>query len=912
MNLPEQSLESHLGLSPEILIDGRYRLKKLLGAGGGGEVWEAEDAVDAEAWRSVALKLLKTPERGAGHASSPSPGSEHDWLHEARAVSKVNCEALPQIHTVGMARSPAIPFIAMELLEGETLEKRLRRGPIHWRKALAITKQIAIALDACHAAGVIHCDLKPRNVFLEHIHKRRVLVLDFGIASLGGVLATVVRPRASATPRMSEDTDVQAPDEIVVPEVAAAPPIFGTPGYISPERLAAHLPEHRDDAFALGVVLHRMIAGRLPQRLPPGAEAASSSPAYKGPGPYETALHRATVERMFEPLEGAAPATPRAVTALVATLLGPSAERPPKGQLASAVEEVYRRPHGRPPAPYAGLEAFGERRMGHLPGRAGDIEPIVRRLSEQACLFLCGPSGAGKSSLAVAGVAARVDEEMLFDTEGWVTVVLRPSGLGGGLRLAADTAPRAPEGSSVGTLVVVDQFEEVLSLKEGDQQAFCRAFTALVTKSSAVDAGEQHIRPADAVRVVATVRDDLFGRVAALPELERLPESNLYIVRGVDPNAAREIVIGPLEGTGYTLEQAKGVDVVADVARELERDASALPLVQFALARLWDRRDVKGRVLRARAWTEIGGIMGALGEAAQGLFEGLEPGEQQAARRLFLALFDVDGTRNVVDEAALDGAAAALVPQLVKQGLVRRRVEEGQRAVIEPLHEALAKGWPQLSRWLDEVRGERELGRDAQQDAKRWERHGHPDDRLWRGTSLKNTEALRAIREEPGRAFVAASLAADKRERRRYFWLIKVGPAAGSATVLAIALTGWWITSLESDRTSDARKKLAVALAESKENEHKAKASETDALEQKRIAEQRQKEAEEAKQKVTELGKQYRDDFEALRKATTLKELEAAKKKIDEKRGTAPTASSSSAPKSTAGTTLPRVGDPFE
>src|SRR6185503_1393666 len=105
----------------------------------------------------------------------------------------------------------------MELLEGETLDKRLRRGPIHWRKALAIARQIAIALDACHAAGVVHCDLKPRNVFLEHIHKRRVLVLDFGVASLGGVVATPVRPRNSATPRLSEETDVQEPDEIPDP-----------------------------------------------------------------------------------------------------------------------------------------------------------------------------------------------------------------------------------------------------------------------------------------------------------------------------------------------------------------------------------------------------------------------------------------------------------------------------------------------------------------------------------------------------------------------------------------------------------------------------------------------------------------------------------------------------------------------
>src|SRR5262249_40928394 len=154
----------------------------------------------------------------------------------------------------------------------------------------------------------------------------------------------------------------------------------------------------------------------------------------------------------------------------------------------------------------------------------------------------------------------------------------------------------------------------------------------------------------DAVRVVATVRDDLFGRVAALPELERLPERNLYVVRGVDPNAAREIVLEPLAGTGDALEQAEGVDVVGDVARGLERDAAALPLVQFALARLWDRREPQGKVLRAEGWREIGGIAGALGEAAQGWYEGLGEEQRGAARRLFLELFEADGTRKVVEE----------------------------------------------------------------------------------------------------------------------------------------------------------------------------------------------------------------------------------------------------------------------
>lgn len=388
------------------------------------------------------------------------------------------------------------------------------------------------------------------------------------------------------------------------------------------------------------------------------------------------------------------------------------------------------------------------------------------------------------------------------------------------------------------------------------------------------------------------------------------------MVRGVDPNAAREIVVAPLEGTGFTLEHADGVDVVGDVARALERDASALPLVQFALARLWDRRDEQ--VLRAQSWKDIGGILGALGEAAQGLYERLAADEQQAARRLFLALFDVEGTRKVVEESALDAAAVALAPRLADAGLVRRRAEEGGRAVIEPLHEALATGWPQLSRWLEEVRAERELVRDAQREAERWKRNGEPADMLWGGTLLKNAEVLEAIREEPGRSFVAASLAAEKRARKRAFWVGRVLPAAAIAAVLGIALTGWWTTTQAKRQTDEALRKVDAALAESQRSEKRATASEQEALRQKGVAEERQKEAEDAKKKVAELGKDYWDKFTRLSAATdeairarSLEKLAEAKRNIEENRPPPPKTTTTSAPKPPA-SVVPPVGSPFE
>jgi hypothetical protein len=277
-----------------------------------------------------------------------------------------------------------------------------------------------------------------------------------------------------------------------------------------------------------------------------------------------------------------------------------------------------------------------------------------------------------------------------------------------------------------------------------------------------------------------------------------------------------------------------------------------------------------------------------------------------------------------VEESALDAVAKALVPRWVDEGLVRRRAEDGGRVVIEPLHEALAKGWPQLGRWLDEVRADRELVRDAQRHARRWERHGRPGDMLWGGTLLKSTEALGGIEEEPGREFVGASLAAAaallaaaEGARKRAFWVTRVLPAAVVGVVLASALTGWWMTSRAKQRTDEALGERNTALAESRKSEKKAKDSEQEALQQKGVAEQERKKAEDANNAVAKLAQQNKEDYETLSKATTLKELKAIKKNIDDKRRAEATktvdqpAASSKPVVKPLDTVIPPMQDPF-
>src|SRR5690606_10323907 len=143
---------------------------------------------------------------------------------------------------------------AMELLVGETLEERAGRGPVYWRRALAVGREVVRALVACHRVGVVHCDLKPHNVFLAD--SGQVYVLDFGVAALGGE----GRQRdAGAGPMAAigddlDGFDMGATGAVSLDEMPDAPQpaeggarLFGTPGYIAPESFASRAPSPASD-----------------------------------------------------------------------------------------------------------------------------------------------------------------------------------------------------------------------------------------------------------------------------------------------------------------------------------------------------------------------------------------------------------------------------------------------------------------------------------------------------------------------------------------------------------------------------------------------------------------------------------------------------------------------------------------
>lgn len=849
-----------------IVVDGRYRLEHMLGAGGFGEVWAAVQEVEGSQVRPVALKLLDAPasvspgatpvagrRTAADSLASGSSAGGHSWLDEVRAVRDVRCDAIATIFDVGISREPRLAFIAMELLEGSTLDDRLARGPIYWRRALSIARDVASALVACHEVDVSHCDLKPQNVFLAG--DGRVCVLDFGVASLGpdgGGARTAARRGSEPEPEAFDmgATGAVALDDMpdaVVPGGAEFH-IFGTPGYIPPESFRGDPMGPAADVFALGVVLYRMISGRLPHRIETAGTLTPAESAQR----YQAALNTATIGGDFVPLEDVIAGVPEGVRALVARLLEADPDRRPVADLVAAIDEVIHRPYGIPDPPYVGLAAFDARRAGYIAGRDGDIDEVTEKLRDSRAVVLAGPSGCGKSSLAIAGVAHRVDEELLLGCDGWRLVTLRPSQGADALRVLEGAIP-LPSHDGTGTVVIVDQLEEVVRLEDAARIAFCTGLATLVEGTAPVEVcGRIHAAGAP-VRVIATCRDDLFGRVASLPELRRFPERNLFTVRGVEPNAMAQIVEGPARAAGYRLEG--GADVVAEAVRIVAGDSGALPLVQFALTRWWEGRDSERKVLPRSVWEDIGGIEGALAEAAQALYDGFDDGEREQMRALLIAMFRPDGTRVRVEERVVvtNEHGRRVLARLIERRLVTRYSPADGAATLEVVHEALGHRWPLLHQWLEETRSERELIADVHYDAERWRAGGEPSDLLWRGARL---EAALRVHDRLGQhaRFIDASREAEGKQtwRRRG----SRGLLAIASIVAAIMVLTYVGSNRERRRARDAQTAAEVERAKAETARGEAETAlernielrnQAEAASAKAIAEQARAEEEKAK-----------------------------------------------------------------
>src|SRR5882762_10500370 len=209
---------------------GPYEVVSPLGAGGMGEVYRARDT---RLNREVAIKVLPA-------AFSSDTERLRRFEQEAQAAGALNHPNVLVVYDVGTL--DGMFYVVSELLEGETLCKRLVEGPIPARKAIDYAVQIARGLAAAHARGIIHRDLKPENLFVTN--DGRIKILDFGMEKM-------------TTAKAAEATSVAT-------EVMGTQPgmVMGTVGYMSPEQVRGQVADGRSDIFSLGVILYEMLSGK--------------------------------------------------------------------------------------------------------------------------------------------------------------------------------------------------------------------------------------------------------------------------------------------------------------------------------------------------------------------------------------------------------------------------------------------------------------------------------------------------------------------------------------------------------------------------------------------------------------------------------------------------------------------------
>jgi serine/threonine-protein kinase len=217
---------------PAAIVAGKYRLTRMLGRGGMGSVWEG---IHATLGTRVAVKFID-----AEHAESAE--ARRRFENEARAAAALRSKHVVEVYDHGLM-DDGRPFIVMEFLEGEPLDKRLERvGRLSSRESAVLISMVCRALSKAHAAGIVHRDLKPDNVFLvwdEEDGSDVVKVVDFGIAKF---------------------TDSQGPTS-----ATRTGSVLGTPYYMSPEQARGlRSVDHRSDLWSVGVITFRCMTGRLP------------------------------------------------------------------------------------------------------------------------------------------------------------------------------------------------------------------------------------------------------------------------------------------------------------------------------------------------------------------------------------------------------------------------------------------------------------------------------------------------------------------------------------------------------------------------------------------------------------------------------------------------------------------------
>jgi formylglycine-generating enzyme required for sulfatase activity len=759
-----------------------YRLISPLGSGRMGVVYLAHDELLE---RHVAVKFIPTIDDAALAR----------FLVEARAAARLQHPNVATLYRVGQLDDR--PYLIYEFVRGTSLDRLPR--PVDPADVLRIAIDLTRGLAAAHHRGVLHRDIKPANAIVAETGEAKLL--DFGVAKLVESAAAAGAPRPAVAP---DPARLTADDEEALADLTQGQ-LLGTPYFMSPEAWRRDATE-KSDLFSLGLLLYELLAGKGPFRDVPLPE-----------------LPRAVLERDARPLRAAAPAVPEALAAVIDRCI----RRDPAERFASA-DHLLAALEGLRPArggarvpegnPYRGLRPFEPEHRAVFFGRSRALTQALDRLRVERFLVVTGDSGVGKSSLCAAGLLPLASEGGLEDGRTWAVARMVPGRLPG-LALAAALAPvlgcaeaeleqvvrddpgslgrlvRRCQREHHGLLLYVDQLEELTTIADAAEAA--RAAEAIGALAGGLPG----------VHVLATARSDFLSRLEALPGFAGRVSRALFLLAPLARDEIREAVVGPaaVKHVRFAAE-----DTIEHLVESTVAAQGAMPLLQFALAELWDRRDAEAGVIPAAALGELGGVSGALARHADALIAALLPSERAAARTVMLRLVTPERTRarRVEDELVTSPQARAALDALVRGRLVVAG-DSVDGATYEIAHEALLAGWTTLAGWLAEAAEARALHHRLETAAAEWRRKDRRKDLLWGARQLAEAEALPAQDLAPReRDFLAASRGATTRTR----WVRR----AAVFGVLAIGAGVWGAAAIKArvERDQGIDREVAAAEAE--------------------------------------------------------------------------------------------------
>jgi|GEM_PF-1262335 len=744
---------------PGDVIDGQFEIVRAIGRGGMGHVYLGRDL---DLGRQVAIKIMRLQSAGARHGDKML----ELFKREARATAQLNHPNVVTIHQVGQWRGK--PYLVLELLRGESLASRLQDGALGVPAALRVLSEVCRGLDHAHKAGLVHRDLKPGNIFLTQDGVAKVL--DFGLAQLE---PRHIAPASKVSGAMRISTRNSS--------------VAGSPAYMAPEQWRREHTDARTDVWACGVVLYQLLTGALPFSSPRAVVSGPQPPRIDVLRPDVPAGVAAIVDRCLRRARGERFESAAALLDV----------------LAAELAHVERSSDIRGD-PYRYLESFTEADAGWFFGRKREVKRLALMLEKRPVIAVVGASGAGKTSLLRAGLLP----QLRAGNDNWDVLALTP-----GRRpfdalvdrvesVCAGCAAAVKRGGALTTshpgrigqllrrharhtdstcLIIVDQFEELFTQGADDEQR--RAFaTAILSAADDVHAP---------VRLIVSMREDFLTRLIEAPDLRDAVAGNMLPLGVPDEASLREAVCAPARRFGYNFEPTVIESILADVRTE----PAPLPMVQFAVSQLWERRDLDNRRIGQELLDEVGGVAGVLATHAESLFHGLSAQtEVPIARAMLLELVTEHGTkRRVAREKLLQtapdrDAAEGLLGVLVR-GRLLTSLKEGDVEFVQLAHESLITRWTRLRGWLRKDEDARRFRDGVREAAERWHTNDCQPGLLW--TGAMHDAAAQWRQRWPGRltdvelAFLDAADSTSARTRQ-----LKMALVIGAISVALLVALG--------------------------------------------------------------------------------------------------------------------------